>query len=351
MRITELGEFGLIDRLQRLVAGPAADVVVGIGDDVAVLRTDGERLLLATVDAQVETVHFLRHISSADQIGWRALAVNLSDIAAMGGRPRWALVALALPAESELAWVEALYHGLGRAARAAGVSIVGGNLTRCDGPIVIDVTVLGDVARDQLLTRAGARPGDRILVTGTLGEAAAGLQLALQPVPELDAATRTALLARYLTPQARLAEAAIIAAARQATAMIDLSDGLSSDIGHICRCSGVGARIDAARLPISAATEAIARRQALPAWELALNGGEDYELCFTAPPHYAAALAEAVRAATGTPVSDVGEILPAERGQVLILPDGTQRPLAAGGWNHFRSTPCSIQEHKPWPGH
>ncbi|WP_026370605.1 thiamine-phosphate kinase [Kallotenue papyrolyticum] len=338
MRIAELGEFGLIDRLQRLVAGHDPDVVVGIGDDVAVLRTDGERLLLATVDAQVETVHFLRRISSAEQIGWRALAVNLSDIAAMGGRPRWALVSLALPADSELAWVEALYSGLGQAARTAGVSIVGGNLTRCDGPIMIDITVLGEVARDLLLTRAGARPGDRILVTGALGEAAAGLRLALRPELELDAAARAALLARYLMPQPRLAEAAIIAAARQATAMIDLSDGLSSDIGHICRCSGVGARIDAARLPISAATEAVARQQGLPAWELALNGGEDYELCFTAPPQYAAALAEAVCAATGTPVRDVGEILPAERGQLLILPDGTQRPLAAGGWNHFRTT-------------
>lgn len=336
MRIAEIGEFALIDRLRAIIGGAHAEVIVGVGDDVAVLADRDDEYLLATIDAQIETVHFLRHISTPHQIGRRALAINLSDIAAMGGRPQFALISLALPNDTPVEWVEELYRGLRAEADQAGVAVVGGNMTSAPGGVGIDVVVLGRVRPERLLLRSGARPGDLALVTGCLGDAAAGLRLALGAQAPLAEEARAALLARYLTPTARLREAAVIAEAQLATAMIDLSDGLSSDIGHICACSGVGARIWAERLPVSAAARQVAAATGASFWELALAGGDDYELCFTAPPAYAPALAHAVAEATGTPVTVVGEILPVEAGRRLALPGQREVALAPGGWEHFQ---------------
>lgn len=336
MRIADIGEFALIERLRQIVAIDHPDVVVGIGDDVAVLNTGGDAYTLATVDAQVEEVHFLRHLISPQQLGRRALAINLSDIAAMGGTPQFALVSLMLPSDTDVAWVEALYQGLRAEATAAGVVLVGGNMARSPAGISIDVTVLGCVRRDELLLRSGARPGDRVLVTGTLGEAAAGLRLARDPGLALAAPEREALLQRYLTPTPRLAAAALIAQSHQASAMLDISDGLSSDIGHICTRSNVDVRLWANALPISPATRAVAKQIGTTAWQLALTGGEDYELCFTAPAVVAAQLASQIQAATGLTITPVGEILPPGEGRWLRLADGQDVPLEAGGWEHFR---------------
>lgn len=335
MRIAEIGEFSLIERVQRLVAIERPDIVVGIGDDVAVLGEEGDDLLLATVDSQVEEVHFLRARITPAQLGRRALAINVSDIAAMGGRPLYALVSLVLPNDLELAWVEDLYRGLRAEADRCGVALIGGNMARSPGGICIDVTVLGRVRREQLLLRSGARPGDQILVTGQLGDSAAGLRLLREAAPAPVAPEHAALLERHLTPTPRLREAGIIAQARRATAMIDVSDGLSSDIGHICARSGVGVRLWAARLPISAAARAIAGAAGVLPWQMALSGGEDYELCFTAPPAAADELAAAIVRETGTPVTVVGEIVPVEEGRRLVLPDGTEVALEARGWEHF----------------
>ncbi len=347
MRIAEIGEFALIERLAQIAAVERDDLRAGIGDDVAVLDTGGNELLLATVDAQVEEIHFLARLSTPEQLGRRALAINVSDIAAMGGQPRFALVSLVLPGAIEVAWVEALYQGLRAVADETGTAIVGGNLARSPAGIVIDVTVLGSVQREHLLLRSGARPGDRVLVTGRLGDAAAGLHLALHEEPELDPGARATLLARYLTPTPRLAEAQVIARSRLATAMIDLSDGLSSDIGHICARSGVGARIDVARLPIASATATVAAFKGMPAWQLALSGGEDYELCFTAPAAAAGKLAALVERETGTPVADIGEILPQNQGRMLVFADGATAPLDPQGWNHFRPDDAAADHVEP----
>lgn len=334
MRLSDLGEFPLIERLARIVGGPHPGVVVGIGDDTAVLQGPGEELLLATVDAQVETVHFLREAITPQQLGRRSLAVNLSDIAAMGGRPTAALVSLVVPLNTEVDWLVQLYQGLHQEASRWGVAVVGGNMARAPQHTVIDLCLLGRVAPDQVLLRSGARPGDLVLVTGTLGEAAAGLRLVKRP--GLKCLASEALLERLFTPTPRLREAAIIAQSKQATAMIDLSDGLSSDLLHICQQSAVGVRIFSERLPVSAAVQEVARKCDETALDLALSGGEDFELCFTAPEGAAEELARAIHRQTGTPVSIIGEVLPESAGRSLRLPEGQETALQARGWEHFR---------------
>lgn len=335
MRVSELGEFPLIDRVGQIVGVERPDVVVGIGDDVAVLADQGDELILATVDSQVEGAHFLPGRITPRQLGRRALAINLSDIAAMGGRAQYALVSLALPADTEVAWVEELYRGLREEADRFGVAVVGGNMARSPGGVFVDVCVLGRVRREHLLLRSGAKPGDWVLVTGYLGDSAAGLSLLLDPALFVAESDRELLLARHFTPTPRLPEAAVIARPGLATAMIDLSDGLSSDIGHICERSRVGVRLWAGRLPISPAARQVAALTGRAPWRLALEGGEDYELCFTAPSGAAEELAAAVSRETGTLVTVVGEILPAVEGRWLVLEDGQEVPLEARGWEHF----------------
>jgi thiamine-monophosphate kinase len=334
MHISDLGEFPLIERLEGIIAAERSDIIIGIGDDVAVLADTDEEFLLATVDSQVEHVHFLRHEITPHQLGRRALAINLSDIAAMGGRPQVALVSLALPADTEVAWMEDLYRGLREEADRYGTAVVGGNMARSPGGVFIDVCVLGRVRHEHLLLRSGARPGDQVLVTGQLGQAAAGLKLVLDPDLRVEASDRDVLLTHLLTPTPRVTEAAAIAHAGLATAMIDVSDGLSSDVGHICERSEVGVRIWAERLPISPAVQRVAELTSSPPWQLALAGGEDYELCFTAPPEAVGELIAAV-AEAGTLVTAVGEILPAEQNRRLVLPDGQEVPLEPSGWQHF----------------
>jgi thiamine-monophosphate kinase len=334
MRISDVGEFSLIDRVAQIVAVERPDVLVGIGDDVAVLA-DGEELILATVDSQVEEVHFLRDLITPRQLGRRALAINLSDIAAMGGRPQYALVSLALPSDTDLAWVEELYHGLREEGDRFETAIVGGNMASSPERAFVDVCVLGRVHRQRVLLRSGAQPGDRVLVTGNLGDAAAGLPVALEPDLPVTGSQRESLLARYLTPTPRLAEAAVIARSGAATAMIDVSDGLSSDIGHICDRSQVGVRLWGQHLPISSAAQRVAELTDKPAWHPALGASDDYELCFTACPEAAEALIADVREETGTPVTAIGQILPARDGRWLSLEDGREIPLEATGWQHF----------------
>lgn len=349
MRIGDIGEFSLIERLAEIIAIKRDDILVGIGDDVAVLEALGDELILATMDNQVEGIHFLADRIRPEQLGRRLLAINLSDIAAMGGRAQYALVALSLPAETEVAWVEALYQGLRQEADRFGVAVVGGNMARSLGGIVIDLSLLGRVKRHHLLLRSGACPGDKVLVTGNLGDSAAGLALLL--ADEVVSAKLSEgmteeecqmLLSAHFTPTPRLQEASIIAESGLATAMLDISDGLSSDISHICKKSQVGVRLFAKQLPISTAARQIAQRLKKQPWDLALTGGEDFELCFTAPVQAAEKLKVAVTEKTGTVVTIVGEVLPADAGRWLELEHGhtypaksENLPLKAGGWQHF----------------
>ena len=284
MRIEQLGEFGLIERIQRALPQTySRDVLVGIGDDVAVLRSGGERVWLATCDVQVEGAHFLRDAITPVNLGRKALAINLSDIAACGGTPRFALISLGLPRDLDVEFIDGLYQGLRDEAEPFVVQIVGGNISGSRLGIFIDITLLGNALPENVLLRSGAQPGDQILVTGTLGDAAAGVALLLDPrlntTPEYAAFART----RRDTPTPRVREGQIIAAAHAAHAMIDISDGLAGDLGHICEKSGVGVRLFSQNLPVSRANRELALAAHGDEWYFALHGGEDYELLFTVP--------------------------------------------------------------------
>jgi len=331
MRITEIGEFGLIDRIKEALGPPGAGVVVGIGDDVAVLRARPDRYLLATCDIQVEGIHFLKEAISPYQLGRKAAAINISDIAAMGGLPTYLLVSLALPKETTVEYVDSLYEGI--ITEAAGVQIVGGNMSHAP-QIMIDIFLLGEVEPDHLLLRSGARPGDKVLVTGSLGRSGAGLALLLDPTVDRSGEEAKEVLEAHLTPTPRLKEGRAIARTRMATSIIDVSDGTVSDIAHICEASGVGVRLWADTLPISPATRAVAEALGQEPLEWALHAGEDYELIFTAPADKAEKLAALVKDETATPVTIIGEIV--EEGMSLVLPSGESLPLEPRGWDHFR---------------
>lgn len=336
MKIEQLGEFKLIDRIQRALPTPGADVLVGIGDDVAVLRANAERVWLATCDVQVEGTHFLREASGPRNLGRKALAINLSDIAATGGAPRFALVSLGLPNDLNVEFVDELYAGLNAEAETYHVEIVGGNLSRSRLGIFIDLFLLGDAPRGNILLRAGAHAGDKILVTGSLGDAAASIALMLnRQLSTTDAYTEVAR-ARYNTPTPRVHEGQLIGAAHVATSMIDVSDGLAGDLAHICEKSGVGARVFAEKLPAAEENRTLARHAHGDEWYFALYGGEDYELLFTAPPAQADTLAQKIMHETGTRVASIGEILPIHEGRQLVLPDQRSVPLESRGWDHFK---------------
>lgn len=331
MQIDELGEFGLIARIARQLGTGDASVIRGVGDDAAALRPRPGRLLLATCDSQVEGRHFLRSQISAEQLGHRLAAVNLSDIGSMGGQPRWALVSLILPTGIETAFVEELYRGLITELGRFGALIVGGNLSRGDR-LVLDLTLLGEVDPALILRRDGARPGDAILVTGALGASAAG-RAALGA--NLTGRQAEAAISAHLMPRARVREGMTIAATHVATAMADVSDGLGQDLGHICDASKVGAIVEAKDIPLAPATLAVAHQLGLDPLALALSGGEDYELLLTAPDSHVRELSARLQHTTGTPLTRIGHVETQAAGRRLRKSDGRLEPLPGRGWQHF----------------
>ncbi len=336
MLVGEIGEFGLIGRISGMLAEPAAGVVRGIGDDVAVLDASGPEYLLATCDIQVEGVHFTRQAITPYQLGRKAAAINVSDIAAMGGDPRWALVSLAIPGSTEVGYVEELYRGLREQAALAGASIVGGNLSRMESLIVVDFTLLGLVAPEQLTLRSTARAGDAILLTGSPGESRAGLELIRRQDLAVSGLSRQKLLERHLSPQPRLVEGQLLARSGQVTSMIDVSDGVISDLCHICKSSGKGAEIEAASLPVSPAICEAAHAAGADSLEWVLSGGEDYELMFTSSPEAVPGLRKMLLDETGTSCAQIGRIT-AEIGEVWVqLADGKRIAPSEKGWDHFR---------------
>lgn len=315
--------------------------MLGVGDDTAILDIGGDMLLLATVDSQVEGVHFTLGVCSPEQIGRKALAVNLSDIAAMGGEPRYALVSLFLPPHLSLDLLEAIYTGMRQEAEEFGTAIVGGNVAGAGKGerLILDVTLLGGVERDHAITRGGACVGDVLCVTGSLGDSAAGLYTQFHadlayPPPAL-AAVRT----RQCVPLPRVREGRVLSHLGPGivTAMLDVSDGLSGDLSHLCERSHVDARVETARLPISPAVREIAIAAGIDPLSWALHGGEDYELLFTVHAGYELVVAEAVQSVTGTPVTVIGNIIVPEDGMQLAYPDGRVEPLQLRSWDHLTS--------------
>jgi thiamine-monophosphate kinase len=343
------GEFDFIEVIRLRAASNISSPIThhssllqGIGDDAAALAQKAGRATLITTDLLVEDVDFRLSTTTPRALGHKALAVSLSDIAAMGARPRWALVSVGLPSKVwESDFLEQFYEGFFALADEHGVTLVGGDLSRTPERVVIDSIVLGETKRGRAVMRAGARAGDHVFVTGTLGGAAAGLRLledgARRPrttrasPKSARASARRQLLLRQLCPVPRVAWGRLLGEHRLATAMIDLSDGLSSDLAHLCRASGVGADIEAALLPVEPAIER-AGISAPEALRLALDGGEDFELLFTVRRRDAAKLPDEVE---GVAVRRIG-VLTADAEQIRLLEDGRAEPLRPGGFEHFR---------------
>lgn len=334
MKVSDLGEFGLIDLLAKMAYAAQnkeieawQQLILGIGDDAAAWHGD-DSIQLATVDSLIQDVHFSLEITSWEELGWRALAANLSDIAAMGGLPQYALVSLALPASTEVEDVTALYKGMIELAQRFEVAIVGGD-TNSAPLLVINITILGSTKNQDkhILTRSAARPGEKVAVTGYLGAAAAGLEVLTKRL-SLESEAAASLKQAFLHPYPRVAEGQMLIE-YGVRAAIDISDGLISDLRHICRTSQVSARIETDGVPIQPAVKAGFKDRAL---ELALSGGEDYELLFTA----SAEVIDKVRAAISCPVTIIGEIMVGKAGEITLI-DGKGNPvnLPEAGWEHF----------------
>lgn len=313
-------EFALIEAIRARVDVTRGDVALGIGDDAALLDVPPGQHLVACTDTLVAGVHFPA-VTAPEDIGWKALAVNLSDLAAMGAAPAWALLALTLP-DGDAAFVERFAQGFAELARAHDVALIGGDTTQ--GSLTVTVTVLGCVPRGMALVRGGARAGDAVFVTGTLGEAAGALRL-LQDRGDAPVALRT----RLDRPEPRVA--AGVALRKLASACIDLSDGLLADLGHICAASGVGAELLAEALPLSSGSTA--HFDAETCRQLALGGGDDYELCFTVPPAREKDVADVLARVDGS-ATCIGRIVAGSGVRVL---DAGGNPVAImhPGWQHF----------------
>jgi thiamine-monophosphate kinase len=325
--VSTLGEPELIARIQARLPPAPPWLLVGIGDDAAVVEPERNRVDVLSVDTLVEGVHFDRSFVPPEAIGHRAIAVNLSDLAAMGAAPRVGLVAMALPATLRIDEFDAIVSGMVDVAGHHRLHIVGGNLARSPGPLMIDVTVLGTVKRRQALTRGGARPGDDVFVSGPIGGAVAGLRAL-----KMSASASGPCIDRYLRPEPRVRLGTLLSRARAATACIDLSDGFADGIHRIADASGVGATIDADALPIDACARQQSEAVGVDPVAAAIAGGDDYELLFTARRRAHRRVIATARQA-GVPVTRIGVCTDSR--QVLLRRGGGETPLPRSGYDHF----------------
>jgi thiamine-monophosphate kinase len=330
VKVSALGEFGLIDLLQKMIAEAGVDragdekPIIGIGDDAAAWRCEGVQL--ATVDTMTEDIHFSLDTITWKELGWKSLAINLSDIAAMGGTPRYALIAIALPDDTRVEAVRLIYEGMIELARESGVVLVGGNVTRA-AVISLTIMVLGNATGDKLLRRSAARPDDVIVITGYPGGAAGGLEMLTKKL-KLKNEDAAYLRRAFLHPQPRLVEGQILVKHGIAAA-IDTSDGLLADLGHICEASAVSARVEVGKVPLH---EILRRNFKEKALEMALGGGEDYELIFTGPSR----LIQQVKKELKCPVTVIGKITSEATGRIDLFDEAGQLVTAKStGWAHF----------------
>lgn len=328
MKLKSIGEFSLIDRLTRQMKRYDDSVLVGIGDDAAAFRTPGGKFMLTTCDMLVEGRHFLLEWIKPEQLGHKALAASLSDIAAMGGVPSYALVSVGWPAQMDLEYAEGIYRGMGDLAATSGVSMIGGDTVSAP-QLILDVMVIGEMEA-MPVTRSGALPGHVFAVTGSLGAAAAGLALLKSGSPVQD----QSLLQAHLLPQPRIREGAILLEAGPPSAMIDISDGLAGELHHICENSGVGAAIKLEDIPITEETKGLAKRLKTSVLDWALYGGEDYELLVTLSAQQAAIVKKRL-AGIGTGFHVIGEVTAKDDGIKLVREDGPAESIDKKGYDHF----------------
>jgi len=336
--ISDIGEFALIDRMQKILGTSGDDdLLLGIGDDAAVYRIDDERAHVLTTDALIETVHFDRSFMPTIHLGFKAISVNVSDVLAMNAMPKYATVSLGLPNNISVEMVETFYRGVRKACEHYGMTLVGGDTTAARH-LTVNVTVVGEAMQHELIFRRGARAGDALCVTGDLGAAYAGLKVLLrqrEAIKEQGDAYEPDIDSYRYVIQRQLAPNAAIETIRdwqargvRPNALIDISDGLGSEVHHICRASRVGARIYAAALPIALETREVANEFEQDVDLFALFGGDDYELLFSLPPD----LLEELDPQSFT---QVGEVTPDEEEVVVQTPTGDTVALDASGYQHF----------------
>jgi thiamine-monophosphate kinase len=328
--VADLGEHALIELVRARVGPAPAWLTVGIGDDAAVIEPARNQLDVVTTDVQVEGVHFDRAFTPPDAIGHRALAVNLSDLAAMGALPRSALLSLALPRALPISDLTALIDGLLALAARYGVSLVGGNISRSPGPLFVDITAMGSCRRRRVLQRSTARPGDDLWVSGTIGAASAGLAC-LQRHGAGGPEWMEPSVQRFLRPEPRVRLGRALAGNRAASSCIDLSDGLADGVRQLAAASGLGAIVEAGALPIEPSARRWFEEDLRDAVDATLASGDDYELLFTAPRRYRVRV-ESVAKREG-PLTRIGTMT--AEGRLLVSQGGESRALP-DGYQHFR---------------
>ena len=335
MTLKDIGEFGFIKKISRGCLIRPDHVIKSIGDDAAAFTIEPDLVSLITTDLLVERIHFIRNSISGFDLGYKSLAVNLSDIAAMGGKAREAFISIAVPPDCSLEYLEALYDGMKSLAARFDVNILGGDTTRSKDDLIINITVHGTVDHAQMLCRDAARPGDIIVSSGYLGDSRAGLHLILNNIPT-DTEDLQALSRAHVLPEPHLHEGRFLASQPGTHAGIDTSDGLSSDLAHIAEESQVGATLYSDKIPVSESLLKFCSRYDFDPVEYALSGGEDYTLLCTIAPESANETAAKFQAEFKKPLFLIGEINDSNHLEI-IYPDGSSKPITPTGWNHFKT--------------
>jgi len=333
MKLKDIGEFGFIDRIKPLCRITDKGIIKAIGDDCAVYEGAGGRAALLTTDLLVENVHFLLDRITPFELGYKALAVNLSDIAAMGGKPLNAFLSIAVPEKITVEFLDELYKGIMSLGRKHHVNILGGDTTGSKNDLVLNVALTGEAEKDRILYRDGARPGDRIYINGFPGESKAGLEILFQGT-EVEDSVKKHLVKTHLLPEIYIGDGAFLAETGDVTSCIDVSDGLSNDLRHICEESGCGALLLEEDLPVSEELRVYAESTGKKPQNIILSGGEDYKLLFTVRKNRSQHLEKAFQEKFGRSLFCLGKIV---SGNEILLRngEGEEKCLSPTGWNHF----------------
>lgn len=340
MDLAQIGEFGLIERIRRRAGLSQPSIIMGIGDDTAAVSPSPQYISLVTQDLLIEGIHFDLSYFTPYNLGKKVLSVNLSDIAAMGGIPKYFLVSLGIPKHLSIQFIDDLYQGMMDLATVYDVSLIGGDTSSCRRDLFINVTVIGEVFKEQLILRRGARSGDSIFVTGSLGDSSLGLRILQDHSSRDDRNKYKSSIEKHLSPWPRIREGRLLAERRLASAMIDISDGLLSDLRHICVESRVGAILWLEKIPLSEEYREYFKSFApqdnneLTRWKLALTGGEDYELIFTVPPKKRPVVEEFIHAGMLN-ATKIGEISQGKEGIKVTLGGDREIKFPREGYRHF----------------
>jgi thiamine-monophosphate kinase len=333
LKFDEIGEFGFIESIKEECAATYKNVIKGIGDDCAVFGPSSGRVLLFTTDMLVEDIHFLKAKMTPYQLGWKSIAVNLSDIAAMGGRPLVLLISLAIPPETDVELIQDFYKGMKAICEQYEVAITGGDTSASPDKLVINISLIGDAKEKEVLYRSGAGSGDSIYLTGNVGDSFAGLKILKKEISS-PKSIENHFITIHNEPKPLIETGMTIAASGLATAMIDVSDGLVSDLGHICKESGVGAMLFRNKIPLSSELKLLASHEKFNPLKLSLSGGEDYQLLITVPNGNIKDFEIVGKNKGLLPLYPIGKIVEG-KGITMVNDDGSLKEIDIKGFNHF----------------